>query len=400
MLKDKKILLGVTGGIAAYKVCALASMLSKCGCVTDVIMTENAQRFVGAATFQALTHRHVYTDTFDAHDPARIHHIDLPAQADIFVIAPATANTIAKIACGIGDDLLTSAALASTGTRLVVPAMNTKMYENPATRENLRVLATRGWTVLEPAEGALACGDTGKGKMPEPEEILETIEHLIACPHDMTGEKLIVTAGPTQESLDPVRYITNHSTGRMGYEIARAAADRGAEVVLVSGPTSLTPPKFAETVRVTTAQEMFEAVTSRFDGATIVIKAAAVADYRPAQVAENKIKKKDGDLSLPLERTQDIIKYLGEHRKGQIICGFSMETEKLIENSRAKLEKKRVQMIAANSLRESGAGFGTATNVITLITKDDITELPLMSKYEAAHKILDKIMLMKKDGTE
>lgn len=397
MLNDKKILLGVTGGIAAYKACALTSLLVKKDCQVNVLMTPNAQKFVGAATFQALTHRHVYVDTFDTYAPECVHHIKLPEGADAFVIAPATANTIAKIAHGIADNLLTSAALVAQGVKIIAPAMNTMMYENPATQENLHTLERHGWNIIEPVQGRLACGTTGKGKMSEPEEILQTIEHIIAFPHDMAGENVIVTAGPTQESIDPVRYLTNHSTGRMGFEIAKAAADRGANVTLISGPTSLTPPKYVELVKVTTAKDMFEAVTAHFANASIVVKAAAVADYRPIQVSANKIKKKDGDLNLPLERTQDILKHLGEHRTSQIICGFSMETENLIENSRAKLEKKKVQLIAANSLRDKGAGFGTSTNIVTLITKDDTTELPIMGKDLVAHKILDKIMQIKKD---
>ncbi|MDY2648251.1 MAG: bifunctional phosphopantothenoylcysteine decarboxylase/phosphopantothenate--cysteine ligase CoaBC, partial [Pyramidobacter porci] len=321
-----------------------------------------------------------------------VRHIALAAEADALVIAPATADVIAKIAHGIADDMLTSTVLPFTGCRIVVPAMNTHMLDNAATQENLATLRRRGWHVMEPAEGRLACGDTGRGKMPEPEDILDFIEHFAACEKDLTGERVLVTAGPTREALDPVRFLTNHSTGRMGYAVARAAAMRGAQVTLISGPVALKKPPFVDLVSVVSAQDMFDAVVSRFDRSTIVVKAAAVADYRPAAVSENKIKKQDADMSLPLERTADILKYLGEHRAGQFICGFSMETENLLGNSRAKLAKKRVQMIAANSLKVAGAGFGGDTNVLTLITADAETELPLMSKDEAAHRLLDEIL--------
>ena len=396
MIKDKNVLLGVTGGIAAYKAASLASLLVKAGAAVNVIMTKEAQNFIGAATFEALTHRRVHDDVFDRADPSRVHHIALAQEADLLVIAPATANVIAKLACGLADDMLTSTVLACTCPRVVVPAMNTRMYENEATQANLDVLRARGWYVMEPAEGRLACGDSGRGKMPEPDDIFEVIEHFLCGRRDMEGERVIVTAGPTREALDPVRYITNHSSGRMGYAIARAAADRGAQVTLVSGPVGLKRPRFVETVGITSAADMFEAVTPRFAQSTIVVKAAAVADYRPATVSDNKIKKKDGDLALPLERTQDILKYLGEHRTFQFICGFSMETENMLENSRAKLVKKNVQMIAANNLKVAGAGFGVDTNVLTLITPDDCIELPLMSKEEAAHRLLDEIMKRKK----
>ena len=396
MIKDKNVLLGVTGGIAAYKAASLASLLVKAGAAVNVIMTKEAQNFIGAATFEALTHRRVHDDVFDRADPSRVHHIALAQEADLLVIAPATANVIAKLACGLADDMLTSTVLACTCPRVVVPAMNTRMYENEATQANLDVLRARGWYVMEPAEGRLACGDSGRGKMPEPDDIFEVIEHFLCDRRDMEGERVIVTAGPTREALDPVRYITNHSSGRMGYAIARAAADRGAQVTLVSGPVGQKRPRFVETVDITSAADMFEAVTSRFAQSTIVVKAAAVADYRPATVSDNKIKKKDGDLALPLERTQDILKYLGEHRTRQFICGFSMETENMLENSRTKLVKKNVQMIAANNLKVAGAGFGVDTNVLTLITPDDCIELPLMSKEEAAHRLLDEIMKRKK----
>ena len=396
MLNGKTVLLGVSGGIAAYKSASLASLLVKAGAVVDVVMTKAAQQFIGPATFEALTHRRAWDDVFDRADPSRVHHIDLAQNASLLVIAPATADVIAKIACGIADDMLTSTVLACTCPRIIVPAMNTHMYENDATQANLRTLRERGWFVMEPAAGRLACGDVGRGKMPEPDDIFEVIEHFACDTHDMEGERVIVTAGPTREALDPVRFLTNHSSGRMGYAIARAAADRGAQVTLVSGPVSLKRPRFVETVDITSAADMFEAVTSRFEQSTIVVKAAAVADYRPATVADNKIKKKDGDLSLPLERTQDILKTLGERRTNQFICGFSMETENVLENSRAKLVKKNVQMIAANNLKVAGAGFGVDTNVLTLITPDSCLELPLMSKEEAAHRLLDEIMKRKK----
>lgn len=396
MLKGKNVLLGVSGGIAAYKTATLASLLIKAGCAVQVIMTKGAENFITPLTFEALTHRRVYDDIFDRSDPTEVHHVALAAWADVMVIAPATANVIAKIACGIADDMLTSTVLPCEAPRVIVPAMNTHMYENPATQDNLSTLRRRGWLVMEPAEGRLACGDVGRGKMPEPDEIFEAIDHAAGHAHDMEGERVIVTAGPTREAIDPVRYITNHSSGRMGYAIAKAASARGADVTLVSGPVSLKKPQFVNFVEITSAQDMFDAVTSRFDDATIVIKAAAVADYRPATVAANKIKKSDSDLTLQLSRTRDILKYLGEHRKDQFICGFSMETENLLANSRAKLTKKNVQMIAANNLNVAGAGFGVDTNVITLITPDSCEELPLMSKDEVADHLLDHIMALKK----
>lgn len=396
MLKGKNVLLGVSGGIAAYKTATLASLLIKAGCAVQVIMTKGAENFITPLTFEALTHRRVYDDIFDRSDPTEVHHVALAAWADVMVIAPATANVIAKIACGIADDMLTSTVLPCEAPRVIVPAMNTHMYENPATQDNLSTLRRRGWLVMEPAEGRLACGDVGRGKMPEPDEIFEAIDHAAGHAHDMEGERVIVTAGPTREAIDPVRYITNHSSGRMGYAIAKAASARGADVTLVSGPVGLKKPQFVNFVEIASAQDMFDAVTSRFDDATIVIKAAAVADYRPATVAANKIKKSDSNLTLQLSRTRDILKYLGEHRKGQFICGFSMETENLLANSRAKLTKKNVQMIAANNLNVAGAGFGVDTNVITLITPDSCEELPLMSKDEVADHLLDHIMALKK----
>jgi len=395
MLKGKKILLGVSGGIAAYKAASLASLLIKAGCEVSVVMTENAEQIIGPTAFEALTHRRVYDDVFERSDPAQIQHISLAEWADVLVVAPATANIIAKAACGLADDMLSTVILPCTCPKIIVPAMNTRMYDNAATQANLETLRRRGWLVMEPAEGHLACGETGRGKMPEPDEIAEVIDLAVGHVHDMEGEKVLVTAGPTREALDPVRYITNHSTGRMGFAVAKAAAMRGASVTLVSGPTDLKTPPAVEQVSIVSAQDMFDAVTSRFDSSSIVVMAAAVADYRPAVTAENKIKKSDDDLTLRLARTKDILKYLGEHRTNQFICGFSMETENMLENSRAKLEKKHVQMIAANNLKTAGAGFGVSTNVLTLITADAAQELPLMSKDEAAHRILDEIMKRK-----
>ena len=393
MLKGKKILLGVCGGIAAYKSASLASALVKQGCEVHVLMTRNAERFIAPLTFETLTGHWVHTDTFDRGDPSKVQHIALAEGADLLLVAPASADAAAKLAHGVADDVLTTTALACCRVKVLVPAMNTHMYENPVTQDNLETLRRYGWYVMEPEWGRLACGAVGRGKMPEPEDILEVALHFLAHERDMEGERVLVTAGPTREALDPVRYITNHSSGRMGYAVAKAAAARGAYVQLVSGPVNLKKPPFMEVVDVASAQEMFEAVRERFAGSTIVVKAAAVADYRPATVAEDKIKKKDGDLSLALERTQDILKYLGEHRaEGQYICGFSMETQNMVENSRAKLVKKNVQMIAANNLKVEGAGFGVDTNVLTLITRDGETALPIMSKEEAADRLLDEIM--------
>ena len=396
MLQGKTIVLGVTGGIACFKAAALASLLKKQHADVQVIMTKNATEFVTPLTFEQLTGNRALVDTFDRNFRYDVGHIAVADRADFVLIAPATANVIAKLAHGLADDMLTTTVLACTCPKAVAPAMNTNMYENPVTQDNLAILKKYGWEVIDPASGHLACGATGKGRLPEPEDLLEACLHALAHEKDMAGKRVLVTAGPTQEALDPVRYLTNHSSGRMGYAIARAAADRGAQVTLVSGPTNLKKPRFVETVDITSAADMFAAVTSRFADSTIVVKAAAVADYRPATVAENKIKKKDGDLALPLERTQDILKYLGEHRSGQFICGFSMETENMLENSRAKLVKKNVQMIAANNLKVAGAGFGVDTNVLTLITSDSCEELPLMSKEEAAHRLLDEIMKRKK----
>lgn len=393
MLKDKTILLGVTGSIAAYKTANLASLLVKQHCDVHVLMTANATEFISPITFETLTNNKVPVDTFDRNFQYNTEHIALAKRADLVVIAPATANVIAKLANGIADDMLTTTVLACRCNKIIAPAMNTAMYENPVTQENLNKLKSFGWKVITPASGWLACGDVGLGKMPEPELLLETILFESACKKDMAGLKVLVTAGPTMEALDPVRFISNHSSGKMGYAIARAAAQRGAEVTLVSGKTALDPPLYVEVVNVLSAADMFEAVTSRSADQDIIIKAAAVSDYRPAEVAHDKIKKKDDDLSIPLVRTMDILKYLGEHRReGQFLCGFSMETQNLIENSRKKLESKQVDMIACNNLKEEGAGFAVNTNLLTLITSDDEIRLPLLTKEEVAHKLLDAIL--------
>ena len=392
MLKGKTVLLGVTGGIAAYKAAYLASALVKLHAQVDVVMTENACRFITPLTFEHLTARRAYTDTFDRFTANEVEHIALADRADLVIVAPATANICAKIAHGIGDDMLSTTLLACRCPRLIAPAMNTNMLENPATQDNLKTLEKYGWTVISPAVGRLACGTTGPGKLPEPETILQYILREIALPHDLTGKRILVTAGPTQEPLDPVRFLSNHSSGKMGYAIAKMAMLRGAEVTLVTGKTALTPPPFVDTVPIVTAEDMFKAVTERAADMDWVIKAAAVADYTPAEVAENKVKKKDGDLSIPLKRTRDILLWLGQHRRpGQVLAGFSMETENMLENSRAKLTKKNVDMICANDLRQAGAGFQTDTNLLTLITREDTRELPLLTKEEAALAVLDRM---------
>ena len=393
MLKGKFIVLGVTGGIACYKAAALTSALVKQHAEVQVIMTENATKFMSPITFEQLSGRRALTDTFDRNFQHSVEHVAVADRADLVLIAPATANIIAKLAHGLADDMLTTTVLACDCPKAIAPAMNTKMYENPVTQDNLETLRRYGWEVVEPAVGRLACGAEGKGKLPEPEELLEVCLHAAAHEKDLKGKQVLVTAGPTREALDPVRYLTNRSSGRMGYAIARAAARRGAEVTLVSGPTALPRPGYLEIVDVESAQEMFEAVIARAPAADIVIKAAAVADYRPAAVADNKIKKKDGDLSIPLERTLDILGTLGKNkREGQFLCGFSMETENLLENSRAKLRKKNLDMVAANNVKVAGAGFGVDTNVLTLITADGEQELPLMSKDAAADALLDAIL--------
>lgn len=393
MLKEKTILLGVTGGIAAYKSASLASRLVKAGAEVRVIMTEHATNFINPITFETLTGHKCITDTFDRNFEFQVEHVSLAKKADVIMVAPATANVIAKLAHGLADDMLTTTILASHAPKLIAPAMNTGMYENPVTQDNLALLKKYGMEVIEPAAGHLACGDEGKGKMPEPEILYEHILRSCACKQDMKGLKVLVTAGPTQEAVDPVRFLTNHSSGRMGYSIAKACMLRGSDVTLVTGRTALTPPLFVDVVPVVSAKDMYDAVISRSDEMDIIIKAAAVADYRPVHVADEKVKKSDGSFSLELERTDDILKYLGEHKKpGQFLCGFSMETENMLENSRKKLEKKHLDMIAANNLKVPGAGFETTTNIITIITPNSVKELELMSKDDAAFRLLDEIL--------
>lgn len=392
MLKGKTVLLGVSGGIAAYKSAALASMLKKLHADVHVLMTENATQFITPVTFESLTGNKCVVDTFDRNFQFNIQHISLAKKADAVLVAPATANVLAKFAHGLADDMLTTTVLACTCPKIVAPAMNTRMYENPITQDNLQTLRKYGFTVIEPATGHLACGDTGAGKMPEPEELCDWLLQAIQCEKDLAGKKILVTAGPTREALDPVRYLTNRSSGKMGYAVAKAAARRGAEVTLVTGPTELPPPRFCTVVPVTSAADMFEAVTSRSDQMDVIIKAAAVADYTPLEVAGDKIKKSDTDLSIPLARTKDILGWLGEHKKpGQFLCGFSMETKDLLENSRKKLQKKHLDLIAANNVKVPGAGFSGDTNVLTLIAPDLEEELPLLSKDEAAHRLLTVI---------
>ena len=394
MLQGKTVLLGVTGGIAAYKAAALCSALVKQHAAVEVIMTEHATEFIAPLTFEQLTGRRTIVNTFDRNFTHQVEHISLAHRTDLVLIAPATANICAKLAHGLADDMLTTTVLACKCPKLIAPAMNTNMYENPVTQDNLDLLRRYCWEVIEPAAGRLACGDVGNGKMPEPEDLLQHVLRHLALPHDLTGKRILITAGPTQESLDPVRYLTNHSTGKMGYAIARMAMLRGADVTLITGPTSIAPPPFVTVVPVVSAQDMFEAVAAHSPSCDWVIKAAAVADYTPADYSDDKVKKKDGDLSIPLKRTQDILQYLGDHKQpGQFLCGFSMETRDMLENSRAKLEKKHVDMICANNLKVAGAGFGVDTNVLTLITADGVEELPLLSKEEAACRILDIIQI-------
>lgn len=393
MMKGKTVLLGVSGGIAAYKAAYVASGLVKLGCDVHVIMTQHAVNFINPITFETLTGNKCPVDTFDRNFEFHVEHVSLAKKAELCLIAPATANVIAKLAHGIADDMLTTTVLACRCPKLVFPAMNTRMYEAAVTQDNMETLRRYGCTVVTPAAGRLACGDVGAGKLPEPDVILDYARQAIEYEKDMEGLRLLVTAGPTQEAVDPVRYLTNHSTGSMGYAIARVAARRGAQVTLVSGPTSLEKPRFAETVDVVSAADMFREVTSRQPQQDIIIKAAAVADYRPAQVFEDKVKKSDGEMSIPLARTQDILQHLGANRpQGQFLCGFSMETRDMLENSRKKLEKKKVDMIVANNLKVPGAGFGTATNVVTIITKDGQEELPLLPKEEVADRLLTAIL--------
>lgn len=389
MLTGKTVLLGVTGGIAAYKAAALASSLVKLHASVEVVMTENATKFVTPLTFEQLTGRKVMVDTFDRNFIHQVEHISLAERTDLVIIAPATANICAKLAHGLADDMLTTTVLACKCPKLIAPAMNTNMYENPVTQDNLNLLRKYDWEVIGPASGRLACGAEGKGKLPEPEVLLQHILREIGCIHDLAGKKVLVTAGPTQEALDPVRYLTNHSSGKMGYAIAKMAMLRGADVVLVTGPTSIAPPPFVTVIPVHSAQEMFEAVVAQANTSDIIIKAAAVADYTPSEYAHQKMKKSDRDLSIPLKRTQDILKYLGTNKRdNQVICGFSMETENLLENSRKKLLSKNVDMICANSLTQRGAGFGADTNVVTIITAHNTQQLPLLSKEDVANTIL------------
>ena len=394
MLEGKTILLGVTGSIAAYKIAYLASMLKKQQADVHVLMTRNATNFINPITFETLTGNKCLVDTFDRNFQFQVEHVSIAKKADVVMIAPASANVIGKLAHGIADDMLTTTIMACRCKKFISPAMNTNMFENPIVQDNLKILEHYGYEVIDPAVGYLACGDTGAGKMPEPETLLNYILRECACEKDMKGLKVLVTAGPTQEAIDPVRYITNHSSGKMGYAIAKMAMLRGADVTLVSGRTALTPPPFVRVVPVVTARDMNEAVTSVSQEQDIIIKAAAVADYRPASVSDEKIKKKDDDMSIALERTDDILKYLGEHKPdGQFLCGFSMETENMIGNSRVKLTRKNLDMVAANNVKMAGAGFQGDTNVLTLITQDEEVSLPLMSKEDAAGKILDKILL-------
>lgn len=397
MLKGKTVLLGVTGGIAAYKAASLASLLVKQHAAVEVVMTKNATQFITPLTFEQLTGRRVMVDTFDRNFQHQVEHIALADRTDLVIIAPATANVCAKLAHGLADDMLTTTVLACKCPKLIAPAMNTNMYENPVTQDNLEILRHYGWEVIEPACGRLACGAVGAGKLPEPEDLLQHILRHLAMPHDLEGKKVLVTAGPTQESLDPVRYLTNHSTGKMGYAIARMAMLRGADVTLVSGPTAIAPPPFVKVVNIRSAQDMYDAVTTHAPECDFVFKAAAVADYTPAEYSDNKVKKKDGDLAIPLKRTQDILAFLGGNKKpGQILCGFSMETENMVENSREKLRKKNLDMICANNLKVAGAGFGVDTNIITLITPEETVELPLLSKEAAANAILDQALRLAK----
>lgn len=394
MLKGKKVLLGITGGVACYKAAELTSLLKKQHADVHVIMTKGATEFMTPLTFEALTGNRVHTDVFERECATEIPHISLSGDADVLIIAPATANIIAKLSHGIADDMLSSTALACSCKKIIAPAMNTRMLENPVTRDNIELLKKYGWLVIEPDAGRLACGDTGKGKLPAPELLLESVLYAAAKEKDLAGKKVLVTAGPTKEAIDPVRYITNRSTGKMGYALARTAAMRGAEVTLVTGTDTLPDIPFINTVHTESARDMLEAV-KEYSDADIIVKAAAVADYRPKTTAEDKIKKSDGDAVIELDRTDDILKYLGENkREGQLLCGFSMETKDLIENSRKKLEKKNLDMICANNLKVEGAGFGTSTNVITLITKDGETALPLMSKEEAADIIFTRLLSM------
>lgn len=393
MLRGKNIVLAVTGSIAAYKIAYLASMLKKMEADVTVLMTENAVNFINPITFETLTGNKCLIDTFDRNFEYSVEHVSLAKRTDVVLVAPATANVIGKLANGVADDMLTTTVMACECKKIIAPAMNTHMYHNPVVQDNIKKLQHYGMEVIMPDTGYLACGDVGEGKMPSEQTLLEYILKEIRCKKDLLGKKVLVTAGPTQEKIDPVRYITNHSTGKMGYAIARHCMQRGAEVTLITGKTQLEPPLFVHTVEVESAGDMFRAVRECYEEQDIIIKSAAVADYRPVNVSEEKVKKKDGELSIPLERTEDILQFLGENRRpGQLLCGFSMETENMVENSRAKLEKKHVDMIAANNLKQEGAGFGTDTNIVTLITKDGCEELPVMSKEDVAEHLVDALL--------
>ena len=395
MLKGKTVVLGVTGSIAAYKIANLASSLVKLHADVHVIMTKNATNFINPITFETLTKNKCMTDTFDRNFMNNVAHVSIADKADVMLVAPASANIIAKMAHGIADDMLSTTYLAMKCPVIVSPAMNVNMFTNPVVQRNIKTLEDFGVTVIPPDNGYLACGYTGAGKMPSEQVLLDYILRVIAKEKDLAGKRVLVTAGPTRESIDPVRFITNHSTGKMGYAVARQAMLRGAEVTLVSGPVSIDPPPFVNVVNVSSAQDMFEAVKENYAGADIIIKTAAVADYTPESTADEKIKKSDGSLSIPIKRTADILKWLGENKRdGQVLCGFSMETENMLENSRAKLQKKNADLIAANSLRDEGSGFGTDTNHLVLIKRDGVTDLPLLSKSDAADRLLDELLTM------
>ena len=391
-LQGKTIVLGITGGIAAYKMPNVAHALAKRGADVHVLMTKNATEFIAPLVFETLTNRRCIVDTFDRNFQYDVAHVSLANAADLMLIAPATANVIAKLAHGLADDMLTTVTLAATCPKLIAPAMNTHMLENPITQDNIRTLAHYGFTVIPSGSGLLACGDVGSGRLPDEDVLLDYVDRALLGPKDLAGRKIVVTAGATREPLDPVRYLTNHSTGKMGYAVARACMLRGADVTLLTAPTALRPVPFVKTVPFTTAADLFAAVKENIEGADALVMAAAVADYRPAAVADNKIKKRDGDLSLPLARTDDILGWLGEHKPaGLFVCGFSMETENLLENSAAKLKKKNLDLIVANNLKTPGAGFGTDTNVVTMISPAGAEELPLMDKTEVGDRIADKI---------
>lgn len=398
MLKGKHVVLGITGSIAAYKTAGLASMLVKKGCHVHVLMTENATNFINPITFETLTGNKCLVDTFDRNFEFSVEHVALAKQADVVMIAPASANVVAKLAHGLADDMLTTTVLACRCKKIIAPAMNTNMYENPIVQDNIKICEKYGMEVIKPSVGYLACGDTGAGKMPEPAELFDYIEQEIGAQKDLKGKKILVTAGPTREAIDPVRYITNHSTGKMGYAVAKAAALRGADVTLVTGKTGTSKPRFVKLIEIQSAADMFEAVTAAAAEQDIIIKAAAVADYRPKSVGTEKTKKTDGDMAIELERTDDILKWLGAHRReGQFLCGFSMETQNMLENSRVKLDKKNIDMIVANNLKVEGAGFGTDTNVVTIITRERNLELEKMTKEEVADRLLDEILAVSAD---